>query len=165
MLARQKTPKSAVPAEWTQPIAPFPVCRSQRNNRAPAAPAAAPGRTAGSRLPYRPDGTLLALPLSDTNRTLRMDLLASIAASRLAAQQRAMEVTADNFANANTPGYKEHRVQFSDWLSRQRGATIAFTQDRATWREPQPGTLSHTGNPLDVALTASRSGSRRPTPG
>jgi len=82
-----------------------------------------------------------------------MDLLASIAASRLAAQQRAMEVTADNFANANTPGYKEHRVQFSDWLSRQRGATIAFTQDRATWREPQPGTLSHTGNPLDVALT------------
>jgi flagellar basal-body rod protein FlgF len=81
-----------------------------------------------------------------------MDLLATIAASSLTARQRAMDVTADNFANANTPGYKEHRVQFSDWLSRQHGTTIAFTQDRATWREQQAGTVSHTGNPLDVAL-------------
>lgn len=90
-----------------------------------------------------------------------MQNITSIAASRLIAQQRALDVAADNIANANTPGYKAVRVQFSDWLSRQTGAAtprggaiIAFTQDRATWRDLQPGPLSHTGNPLDLAITS-----------
>ena len=91
-----------------------------------------------------------------------MQNITSIAASRLAAQQRALDVTADNIANAGTPGYKAVRIQFSDWLSRQHGtatprggASLAFTQDRATWRDFQPGPLNHTGNPLDLALTNS----------
>lgn len=91
-----------------------------------------------------------------------MDLASNIATSRLVAQQRVMDVIAGNLANANTPGYKAERVQFSDWLSRQSGGTtprggnpIAFTQDRATWREQQAGTVTHTGNPLDLALTGS----------
>ena len=50
-----------------------------------------------------------------------MQNITSIAASRLAAQQRALDVTADNIANAGTPGYKAVRIQFSDWLSRQHG--------------------------------------------
>ena len=89
-----------------------------------------------------------------------MQNITSIAASRLIAQQRAMDVTADNIANTGTPGYKAVRMQFADWLNRQHdaatprgGATIAFTQDRATWRDFQPGPVSHTGNPLDLALT------------
>ena len=91
-----------------------------------------------------------------------MQNITSIAASRLIAQQRALDVTADNIANAGTPGYKAVRIQFSDWLSRQHGAatprggaSVAFTQDRATWRDFQPGPLNHTGNPLDLALTNS----------
>jgi flagellar basal-body rod protein FlgF len=89
-----------------------------------------------------------------------MDLNSTIVASRLIAQQRAMDVIADNIANANTPGYRTERVLFSDWLSRQTGTaapsggeTIAFTQDRATWREQQPGSLTRTGNTFDLALT------------
>jgi flagellar basal-body rod protein FlgF len=89
-----------------------------------------------------------------------MDIASNIAASRLVAQQRALDVIADNLANANTPGFKAERVQFSDWLGRQSGGAtppggnpIAFTQDRATWREQQAGTITHTGNPLDLALT------------
>jgi flagellar basal-body rod protein FlgF len=89
-----------------------------------------------------------------------MDIASSIATSRLVAQQRALDVIADNLANANTPGYKAERVQFSDWLSKQSGGStprggnpIAYTQDRATWREQQAGTITHTGNPFDVALT------------
>src|SRR5581483_12096011 len=89
-----------------------------------------------------------------------MDLTNSVAASRLVAQQRVLDVIAGNLANANTPGYKVERVQFSDWLSKQSGGgtpsggrTIAFTQDRATWREQAAGTITHTGNPLDVAIT------------
>lgn len=89
-----------------------------------------------------------------------MDINSAIAASRLIAQQRAMDVTANNLANVNTPGFRTERVQFSDWLNRQKGTTvppgggtIAYTQDRATWREPQTGSLSHTGNPFDLSLT------------
>lgn len=91
-----------------------------------------------------------------------MDIVTSLAASRLVAQQRVMEVTANNIANANTPGYRSERVQFSDWIDRQTGTgrvapagdrTIVYTQDRATWRESQSGTLTHTGNTFDLALT------------
>ncbi len=89
-----------------------------------------------------------------------MDIPSSIAASRLVAQQRAIEVTAGNMANANTPGFRTVRVQFTDWLSRQTnadvpsgGRVVAYTQDRATWRETQPGSLTSTGNPFDLALT------------
>jgi flagellar basal-body rod protein FlgF len=86
-----------------------------------------------------------------------MDIVSSVAASRLVAQQRAMDVTADNLANANTPGFKTERVLFSNWLSRQSGTgrngSIDYTQDRATWRDHRNGTLTHTGNPLDLAVT------------
>lgn len=89
-----------------------------------------------------------------------MDITIALAASRLVAQQRAMDVTANNIANANTPGYRTERVQFSDWIDKQSGAasvpgikSISYTQDRATYRESQAGALTHTGNPFDLALT------------
>ena len=90
-----------------------------------------------------------------------MDIISNVATSRLVAQQRVMEVVADNIANASTPGFKASRVQFSDWISRQRSSTdapagdrtVAFAQDRATWREQQAGTLTHTGNPFDLGIT------------
>ncbi len=89
-----------------------------------------------------------------------MDLPANIAASRVVAQLRAMDVTAANVANANTPGYRAERMLFSDWLQRQRdvasppgGQVIAYTQDRATWRDSTAGPMSRTGNPLDLALS------------
>jgi flagellar basal-body rod protein FlgF len=89
-----------------------------------------------------------------------MDITTSLAASRLIAQQRAMDITANNIANANTPGYRTERVQFSDWIDQQPGTksppggrSVTYTQDRATYRESQPGTLTHTANPFDLALT------------
>lgn len=90
-----------------------------------------------------------------------MDIVSNIALSRQAAQQRATDVIANNIANANTPGFKAERVQFSDWLARQStngvprgGRNVAFTQDRATWREQQAGTITRTGNTFDLALTS-----------
>lgn len=89
-----------------------------------------------------------------------MQLPTYIALSRLVAQQRALDVTAMNLANAGTPGFKAERVVFSDWVSKQSyfdgvagSKSVAFTQDRATYREQQIGTLEHTGNPLDLALS------------
>ena len=52
-----------------------------------------------------------------------MDNTTYVAISRLTAQQRAMDVTADNIANAGTSGYKAERVLFTDWLSRQHNTT------------------------------------------
>jgi flagellar basal-body rod protein FlgF len=89
-----------------------------------------------------------------------MNNATDIALSRLTAQMRAMDMTANNLANMSTPGYRAERMVFADWLSPQTGTTaprgdrvLAFTQDRATYREQAEGTLTHTGNPLDLALS------------
>jgi flagellar basal-body rod protein FlgF len=88
-----------------------------------------------------------------------MNIASLVAASRLVALEHSIEVTAMNIANVNTPGFQASRVQFSDWLSpQQNGAAlpgerqIAYTQDRATWRDAQPGTTTQTGNPFDLAV-------------
>ena len=90
-----------------------------------------------------------------------MDITIALAASRLVAQQRAMDITANNIANANTPGYRTERVQFSDWIDKQSGTAkvpgvpgVSYTQDRATYRESQAGSITHTGNPFDLALAS-----------
>jgi flagellar basal-body rod protein FlgF len=90
-----------------------------------------------------------------------MEVPSYIAMSRLVAQSRALEVTATNMANANTPGFKAERVLFSDWLSKQTGTdaprggrTVSFVQDRATYRDQQAGPMQQTGNPFDLALGA-----------
>jgi flagellar basal-body rod protein FlgF len=89
-----------------------------------------------------------------------MDNTTNIALSRLSAQSRAMDVVANNLANASTPGYRAERTIFADYLLREPvgaepagGRTIAFTQMRATYRERAEGTLTQTGNPLDLALS------------
>ena len=83
-----------------------------------------------------------------------------VALSRLVAQQRAVEVASTNIANSGTAGFRTERVLFSDWIARQSGdniptggRTISYVQDRATYRDQQHGTIEHTGNPLDLALS------------
>ena len=90
-----------------------------------------------------------------------MENPSTIALSRLVAQGRALEVTATNIANASTPGFRGERVLFSDWLAREPlraeppgGRILEYTQDRATYRDHQPGTLQHTANPLELAIGA-----------
>jgi flagellar basal-body rod protein FlgF len=89
-----------------------------------------------------------------------MNNTTDIILSRLTAQQRTMDVVAGNIANASTPGYRAQRVVFADWLASETSTGIArgdrqlaFTQDRATYRERAEGTLTQTGNPLDLALS------------
>ncbi|MBX5454267.1 MAG: flagellar hook-basal body complex protein [Acidobacteriia bacterium] len=84
----------------------------------------------------------------------------TVSLSRMIAMQHAVEVTATNIANANTPGYKAERMQFADWLTPQNGTayprggrTIASTTLRATYRDIRDGTLKQTGNPLDFAIS------------
>jgi flagellar basal-body rod protein FlgF len=88
-----------------------------------------------------------------------MENPSTIALSRLVAQQRALDVTATNLANAGTLGFRAERTLFSDWMVRQTakgeppgGQTVSYAQDRATYRDGQAGTLRHTANPLDLAM-------------
>ena len=125
-------------------------------------------RTGGLAMAPRPafrGPTRLARRLPLTRRLTatkkrRMELTTSIALSRLTAQMRALDVSANNLSNASTSGFRAERVLFSDWLSRQTGAhtprgggVIAYTQDRATYRDQRAGNLTHTGNPLDLAIS------------
>jgi flagellar basal-body rod protein FlgF len=88
-----------------------------------------------------------------------MDNSINIALSRLATQQRAMDIVAGNLANISSPGYHAERLVFADWLTKEptgavaRGdGQIAFTQARATYRDHTEGTITQTGNQLDLAL-------------
>ncbi|MBK1660553.1 flagellar basal-body rod protein FlgF [Paracraurococcus ruber] len=85
-----------------------------------------------------------------------MDTPGYVILSRLGSQLRATQVLANNLANADTPGFRAQRPVFGSVLQRQpdpalQGST-AYSIDRATWRDSAPGTLSATGNPLDVSL-------------
>jgi flagellar basal-body rod protein FlgF len=91
--------------------------------------------------------------------TTRMHNITDLALSRLVAQDRALEVTANNLANANTPGYRAERTIFAAWIAREpqlglpRGErNLDFAQDRATYRDVTAGTRVRTGNPLDLAI-------------
>ena len=85
-----------------------------------------------------------------------MDQPGYIVLSRLSAQLRATQVLANNIANADTPAYRAERPIFAIYLNPSRdgagNAGIAYSVDRATWRDMQQGPLATTGNPLDVAL-------------
>lgn len=89
-----------------------------------------------------------------------MDSPGYIVLSRLVAAQRAQSVTANNIANADTPGFRAHRPVFGTVLERQMnaetprgGRELAFARDRATWRDASVAPLTTTGNPLDLAIT------------
>lgn len=88
-----------------------------------------------------------------------MDSPGYILLSRLAAQNRATQVLANNLANTDTPGFRAERAVFAASLQRQRdvaaapgGRPVAYALDRATWRDTANGPLATTGNPLDVAI-------------
>jgi flagellar basal-body rod protein FlgF len=89
-----------------------------------------------------------------------MDSPSYIALSRMASQMRAQDVIANNLANADTPGYRQSRSIFAEHPAMQAlinnprgGRQVAYSWDRATWRDDTQGQIQTTGNPLDVAIT------------
>jgi flagellar basal-body rod protein FlgF len=77
----------------------------------------------------------------------------SIALSAQTALRRQMEVVANNVANSSTPAFKGERMVFRQWLLKDPGsAPLSFVHDWGTARDVRQGTLSRTGNRLDLAL-------------
>ncbi|PRD42675.1 flagellar basal-body rod protein FlgG [Phyllobacterium phragmitis] len=94
----------------------------------------------------------------------------TIAATGMNAQQLNLEVIANNIANINTTGFKRARAEFSDLIYQAErtagvpnranqnivpeGALVGLGVQTAAVRNLHiQGSLSQTGNPLDVALT------------
>jgi flagellar basal-body rod protein FlgF len=83
-----------------------------------------------------------------------MDSPSIVGLSGQLALRQQMDVTANNLANANTTGFRGDRTLFQSHVNRLAvpGREIAFVQDRATYLDVRQGSLSATGNPLDIAL-------------
>jgi len=83
-----------------------------------------------------------------------------LALSKQLVQRTNMNVIANNIANANTAGYRAQNLVFEEYLSDPRGKTtdkaaddeLSFVYNRAQYENTDPGSLSFTGNNLDVAL-------------
>jgi len=79
-----------------------------------------------------------------------------IALSQQMVLRRQMDVVANNMANANTSGFKQQRMLFTEFLERPAvNERLSFVQDRAASRDLSQGPLSATTNPLDVAINGS----------
>ena len=71
------------------------------------------------------------------------------------ALQNALDVIANNVANANTTGFKREGVSFSSHMSRSAGVggtAFNFAAANGTFRDISNGPITQTSNPLDVAL-------------
>src|SRR5579884_747136 len=87
-----------------------------------------------------------------------MDQGAVSAASGLRSRMQALDLLANNLANANTAGFKLDREFYSLFtgdaeLSAMGDTPVAqLPQVKSHWTDFAQGTLTPTGNPLDVAL-------------
>ncbi|PYE84372.1 flagellar basal-body rod protein FlgF [Pseudoroseicyclus aestuarii] len=86
-----------------------------------------------------------------------MDNSTYVSVSLARALQRELDVTANNVANASTAGFKGERVAFDSFVVRgeARQAPVSYVIDRGSYIDARPGSLSQTGNPLDLAVQGS----------
>jgi flagellar basal-body rod protein FlgF len=83
-----------------------------------------------------------------------------IGLSRQTTLRRELEIVANNIANLNTTGFKADGAVFAEFLqsgarsdsTSSQGRRLSFVQDSMAWHDMSPGTIQHTGNPLDVAI-------------
>jgi flagellar basal-body rod protein FlgF len=69
------------------------------------------------------------------------------------ALQRAVDVIANNVANASTTGFKREGIEFDTYISRPTTTqSLSFVTDRATYRDTSTGPILPTGNDLDLAI-------------
>jgi flagellar basal-body rod protein FlgF len=83
-----------------------------------------------------------------------MDNSIYIALSRQIVQFQDMETTANNIANANTPGYNAQKMVFSQHLvdNGKTGEKDAYADAPYSYRDTSNGATQLTGNPLDLAI-------------
>lgn len=82
-----------------------------------------------------------------------MDNSIYITLSRQMALFRDMEITANNIANADTPGFKAEKLMFSDYLVKDTNRRKdAYADDPMSYRDTANGAIKMTNNPFDLAI-------------
>lgn len=76
----------------------------------------------------------------------------SVSLSAQIALQKRLDTIANNIANMNTPGFRPDEVKFETVLADAGGRNAAFASSGETYISRQPGDLTLTGNPLDLAI-------------
>ncbi len=76
----------------------------------------------------------------------------------MVAQTNALDVVANNIANASTPGFKATNMQFASYVAADGstvpgGDTLTFDSAGGSWRDTAGGAVTKTGSPLDLAIT------------
>lgn len=88
-----------------------------------------------------------------------MDNSLLVSLSQQLAAYRAMDVIANNIANASTPGYKRESAHFEEYVASMRPAegqrgmqSVSFVKDAGIVRDTSQGALNQTGAPYDLAI-------------
>lgn len=82
-----------------------------------------------------------------------MDTNVYIALSRQLTQFQDMEMTANNIANVNTPGYNAQKMVFDQYLVKSgNDRKDAYANNPSSYRDTANGAFKTTGNPLDLAI-------------
>jgi flagellar basal-body rod protein FlgF len=88
-----------------------------------------------------------------------MDNSLLVSLSQQLAAYRAMDVIANNLANASTPGFKREAAKFEEYVTHTRPAegqkgsqSLSFVKDAGILRDSSQGTVEQTGATYDVAL-------------
>ena len=88
-----------------------------------------------------------------------MDNSLLVSLSQQLAAYRAMDVIANNLANASTPGFKREAAKFEEFITRMRPAegqksapSVSFVKDAGVMRDSGQGNIEQTGAPYDVAI-------------
>ena len=73
--------------------------------------------------------------------------------SHQVAQQRRLDVVADNVANVNTTGFKKGQVSFSEYVGKHQSTPIAsYAKVEPKRMDPTQGAIQTTNNPFDFAI-------------
>lgn len=77
-----------------------------------------------------------------------------VALSGQNARERQMDVLANNIANLSTPGFKGETMMFQEYLSKgvDGADPTSYVSVAGNSRDMSQGPMTHTGNPLDIAL-------------
>ncbi len=85
-----------------------------------------------------------------------MTTTSEVALSYQLALRNQLDITANNIANASTPGFQSNHPLFVEFLvPLGDGEEVAYVLDEGTVRNTNAGPVNFTGNPLDVAIEGS----------
>jgi flagellar basal-body rod protein FlgF len=82
-----------------------------------------------------------------------MQISSYVALSGQLALEKRMETLASNIANANTPGFKSEVIDFKSQFGQFHDRQTTFVEVGQTRLDMSAGGFTHTGNPLDLAVS------------